>query len=266
MSRHVIVIGGGVIGAACAYFVSKSGCTVTIVERGEFGKGCSHGNCGFVCPSHVLPLAEPGAAWKAFKSLLQRNSPLSIRPRYDPALWGWLWRFARRCNTADMLKAGRACRALLDSSRRLYDELIASEGLDCEWQTRGLLFVFHSAKEMDEYAGIDRLLRDEFDLPAVRYGADDVSRLEPSLKPGLAGGWHYPHDAHLRPDRLMAGWRRVLQERGVSIREHCPMSGFQRNGRRALAILTPAGEIAADDFVVAAGALTPLLVRHLGCP
>src|SRR5262249_18510945 len=62
MSRHVIVIGGGVIGAACAYFLSKSGCTVTMVERGEFGKGCSHGNCGFVCPSHVLPLAEPRAA------------------------------------------------------------------------------------------------------------------------------------------------------------------------------------------------------------
>ena len=59
-SRHVVVIGGGVIGAACAYYLSRSGWQVTIIDKGAFGSGSSHGNCGFVCPSHVLPLAEPG--------------------------------------------------------------------------------------------------------------------------------------------------------------------------------------------------------------
>ena len=61
MSGHVVVVGGGVIGAACAYYLSRAGWSVTVLDRGDFGKGCSHGNCGFVCPSHVLPLAVPGA-------------------------------------------------------------------------------------------------------------------------------------------------------------------------------------------------------------
>ena len=62
MSRTVVVVGGGVIGAACAYYLSRAGRAVTVLDSGLFGMGCSHANCGFVCPSHVLPLAAPGAA------------------------------------------------------------------------------------------------------------------------------------------------------------------------------------------------------------
>ena len=50
--------------------------------------------------------------------------------------------FARRCNARARLDAGRAIQALLNSSRRLYDELLREEPIACEWQTRGLLFVF----------------------------------------------------------------------------------------------------------------------------
>src|SRR5579864_8334804 len=107
MSKHVVVIGGGVIGAACAHYLVKSGRRVTVIDQGEFGRGCSHANCGFVCPSHVLPLAVPGAVGGAVKALFTPNSPLSIKPRFSPALWSWLYRFARRCNTANMLEAGK---------------------------------------------------------------------------------------------------------------------------------------------------------------
>src|SRR5438876_6095646 len=121
---HVVVVGSGVIGASCAYFLARDGWRVTVIDQGEFGRACSHGNCGFVCPSHVLPLAIPGAVGSAMKALLQPRAPFSIKPRFDPALWAWLYRFARRCNHQHMLEAGQAIQALLNSSRRLYDQLL----------------------------------------------------------------------------------------------------------------------------------------------
>ncbi|HYV36344.1 MAG TPA: FAD-dependent oxidoreductase [Gemmataceae bacterium] len=263
--KHVVVIGGGVVGASCAYALHKSGWRVTIVDKGEFGKGCSHANCGFVCPSHVLPLAEPGVVWMGIKSLFQKNSPLKIRMRFDPALWGWMFRFARRCNETDMLESGRACQALLESSRQLYDQWVVEAGLECEWQTRGLLFAFQSAEEMEKYAHTDKIMAEHFSLPAVRYDSKALEKLEPALKPGLAGAWHYEHDAHLRPDKLMTSWRRVLSTGGTTIRDNCEMQGFKKDGAKAVAMLTTQGEIAGDAFVVAAGALTPLLKTHLGC-
>src|SRR5687767_10032773 len=117
-NQQVVVVGGGVIGAACAYFLSQEGWKVTVLDQGGFGKGCSHGNCGFVCPSHVLPLAAPGAIRMAFTSLFQANAAFRVKPRLDFLLWSWFRKFASRCNPHDMLEAGRAIQALLNSSRQ----------------------------------------------------------------------------------------------------------------------------------------------------
>src|SRR5262249_3703759 len=156
----------------------RGGASVTVVEQGAVGAGCSHANCGYVCPSHVLPLAGPGMIGKALRVMLKRNSPLTIRPRLDPALWGWLLRFARRCNVRDMLSAGRAIKALLDSSRALYDELVKAEALEVEWEERGLLFVFRTPREMEHYAHTDEMLRREYGLAADRIDAARLAAME----------------------------------------------------------------------------------------
>ena len=262
--RHVIVVGGGVIGAACAHYLAEAGWRVTVLDRGRFGAGCSHANCGLVCPSHVLPLAGPGAVSSALRTMLARNAPLRVKPRLSLSLVRWLFAFARRCNRKDMLDSGRGIQPLLTSSRALYDELVRA-GLECEWEARGLLFVFHSRAGMDHYAATDELLRTEFGVPAKPLVGDAVRELEPALRPGLGGGWLYDTDAHLRPDRLMRSWRGLLEARGVTIREACPANGFVGDGGRARAVSTADGELAADAFVLAAGAWSPLLNDRLGC-
>jgi D-amino-acid dehydrogenase len=202
--RQAVVIGGGVIGTACAHFLIRAGWKVVLIERGAFASGSSHANCGFICPSHVLPLAEPGMVGKAIKSLFARNSPFVVRLRFDPALWSWLLHFAARCNERDMIAAGRGIQPLLLSSLSLYRELIEGEGqgqregqgLDCEFETRGLLFVYRSERELEAYAAIDRVMSENFQCPARRLDALELVELEPSLRPGLAGGWAYHDDAH----------------------------------------------------------------------
>jgi D-amino-acid dehydrogenase len=264
---HAVIVGGGVIGASCAYYLARSGWQVTVVDRGSFGMGCSHGNCGFVCPSHVLPMAEPGAIQMALRSLFRKSSPFYIKPRLEPALWSWLWHFARRCNHRDMLTAGNAIHALLQSSMKLYQQLIAEERLDCEWETRGLLYVYRTPEEWEKYAAVDELLREHFHEPAVRVTGDELAAREPALKPGLAGAWYYPGDAHLRPDKLMASWRRVLEKAGVAFRENEDVTGWSTggSGKPALATSRGEGELRADAFVFATGALTPRLRKLLGC-
>ncbi len=266
-TADVLVIGGGVIGTACAYYLARAGRRVTLIDKGATGAACSHGNCGYVCPSHVLPLAAPGAVWATLKTLLHRDSPLKVRPAAALADLGWFVRFARRCNPRDMLHAAAGIRALLDSSRTLYDQLLADEAIDCEWDARGLLFVFRTRAGFDHYAPIDRLVAGRFGQAAERFDADALRTLEPALKPGAAaGGYLYRGDAQLRPDRLMAGWRQALVRLGVTIHEHCELTGFVRESGRAAAARTTRGDdLPAGAFVVAAGAWTPRLNHALGC-
>lgn len=261
----IVIIGGGVIGAMCAWYLRQSGHSVTIVDRDRFGAACSHGNCGFVSPSHVLPLTQPGVVSGTLKSLFSSNSPLRIKPRFSPALWRWLFRFTRRCNKTDMLEAGAARHALLQSSRRLLQELIETEGLDVEWQTDGLLFVHATRQHFEEYAKIDELLRAEFGVGAEPYPGEKLVDFEPSLKPGVGGGWLYRQDAWLRADRLMSEMKSRLQSAGVTIRENCPVDSIAAENGRGRAVETPDGPITAKAIVVATGALTPFLNKVLGC-
>src|SRR5271157_4710321 len=100
--------------------------------------------------------------------------------------------------------------------------------------------------------------------PAQRYDGDALLELEPALKPGLAGGWYYHDDAHLRPDKLMSAWRRYLETNGVTIVENCAFQSFRSRNGRAEAARTAQGEHSGDMFIVAAGAWTPLLNEQLG--
>ena len=263
---RVVVVGGGVIGAACAYYLRLAGRPVTLIEQGAFARGCSHGNCGFVSPSHVLPLAGPGAIWRTLKSLVSRNSPVKVRWRLDPAMWAWFWRFRQRCNEHDMIAAGHAIHALLMSSRSLYDDLLQRTLTDTEWEPLGLLFVLRSVAGMEHFAEVDRLLNSEFNMGATRYDGEALSELEPALKTGLAGAWHYPIDGHLRPDKLMLAWRRVLEGSGVEIREHCELRDLAVEQNLARRIITSQGDVTADQVVIATGAWTPRLRRMLRCP
>ncbi len=265
-AERIVVVGGGVIGAACAYYLRQAGREVTIIDQGEFGRGCSHGNCGYVCPSHVLPLASPGALWGTLKTLLARNSPLKVRWRFDPAMWRWFWQFARKCNQRDMLSSGHAIEALLHSSRSLYDGLLKDTLADVEWEPLGLLFVFRTAAAMQHYAHTDQLLTSEFNLSARRYDEKALLELEPALKPGVAGAWHYTSDGHLRPDKLMLAWRHVLEQLRVEIRAHCELRDLVVENNSVRRLITSQGDIEADQVVVATGAWTPKLQRLLKSP
>ncbi|MEX2650235.1 MAG: FAD-binding oxidoreductase [Alphaproteobacteria bacterium] len=66
-SADVVIVGGGIVGASCAYFLTQAGLRVALLEREHLAWGASGRNAGFVWlslrPSGVqLSLARAGAA------------------------------------------------------------------------------------------------------------------------------------------------------------------------------------------------------------
>lgn len=266
LPKHVVVIGGGVIGAMCAWYLSKSGHRVTIVDREKYGAACSHGNCGYVCPSHVLPLTQPGVIGQTLPALFKSDSPLTIKFRWAPDLWNWLWRFSRRCNRECMLEAAHGRHLLLQSSMKLYEELVNGESIACEWTKKGLLFVYQSQEHFEHYGVVNEMISEKFGVVAKPIVASELEKMEPSLKPGLAGAWHYQGDRHLRPDMLMKSLRDKLVSSGCEFVEDFQVKNFDADRGVCRSVTDPGGRaIAGDAFVVATGALSPFLNQHLGC-
>ena len=265
--EHVCIVGGGIIGACTAYFLNKAGLKVTVIEKDKFGAACSAGNCGYVSPSHVLPIAVPGIVGSALKTMMSKKSPFYIKPRFDTSLWSWLYQFWRRCNHKDMMASARVKHELLQSSFKLYDKIVDEENIDCEWEHRGLLFVYQDQEHFDHFEKTNQLIENEFGVGAKRLENEELIEFEPALKPEVPGAYLFECDAHLRSDKLMSSLQTLLESRGVEVLENTSFQGFvaDGNGGRASAVLTNRHEIKADHFVFATGALTPKFADAIGC-
>ncbi len=265
-SNHdVIVIGGGVIGCFTAVYLLNRGRRVTLVERDTIGSGASMGNCGYVCPSHLMPLCGPGVIRHSLPGLLTRRGALSIPLRYDPSLWKWLVHFALKCSAAHQSRAALARQSLLEHSISLYRDFLAESGIACQWQDGGLLIVHRSPRTFETFAATAERLANEFAISPQSYAGGALGALEPALVDGLAGGWYFPDDAHLHPGELMSGLATHIRKLGGNILEGVEVNEIVVGRNRVDHLNTTHGTMRADQYVVTTGAEAPKFAKPLGC-
>lgn len=264
MKQHsdVLVVGGGIIGLTCAYYLCRAGLQVRIIEEKKIGTGASHGNCGLIFSSHLLPLCAPGVIAHELKRFVRRTSPLHIKLGPDIQRFLWLVKFARKCSASHLAYAIRVRESIQQHSQQLYHALLEDEKLDCDWEKNGVLLVFKHKSEMQKYAHTNAYLK-PYGLAAKPYVGKALSTLEPALGDDVYGGWYHPGDTHLRPDRLLAALKTCLLKRGVKIEEDAPLFDLVHTNRQVIRALTAKGEFTAGHYVLAAGAWTPKLVRSL---
>jgi D-amino-acid dehydrogenase len=258
----VLVVGGGVIGLASALALLDAGRSVRVLEAKTVGSGSSHGNCGTITPSHAAPLAAPGKVAKALHWMLTPDAPFYVKPRFDPALWSWLLRFASRCNRRDWHAAMVARAAILKASRASLPQWIERYGLQCEYAEQGVDYIFHGQAELSQFAEELPPLA-ELGIDAEIIDGATYLRDEPALRDGVAGVVRFPGDARLRPDRYVAELARAVREASGTIEENCEVQGIEEHGD-GVRVATSRGERLAGDVVLATGAWSPLLAKSAG--
>jgi D-amino-acid dehydrogenase len=102
-------------------------------------------------------------------------------------------------------------------------------------------------------------------LPAEILTADELRDVEPALAPEICSGFVIDQHWHVKPDTLVAALAAAAREKGVVI---CENEGVRQlaiigDGRRVRARATNI-EVEADCAIIAAGAWSGSLARHLG--
>jgi D-amino-acid dehydrogenase len=258
----VLILGGGVIGLACALYALRAGRSVIVLEQGRVGGACSHGNCGTITPSHATPLPMPGVIGQALRWLSQADAPLRIAPRLDLRLWLWLLGFARRCNWRDFARLTAIKAELLRLAREELARLIEVERLACEFEAIGTMNVYRDERAFAASTWLPRALID-CGLPVEILDGDACRRREPALNEHVVGGYFHPLDAHLRPDRYVAELARVVRAHGGEVYEATAVEGLRTTGDRVTAALTSRGAFVGREVILALGAWSPLLARRL---
>ena len=262
---HVCIIGAGIIGLTSAYYCVERGHSVTLVDgHGPVRDGCSFGNAGMIVPSHFRPLASPGMVALGLKWMWNPESPFYIKPRLDPGLLAWGYRFWRAATPEHVKRCAPLLRDLSFASRAAFEEIAAVPGLDFGLVRRGLLMLCKSQQTLDHEAQNARRAV-ELGIPAEVLNARDAAKLEPAVTLEVQGAVYFPKDCHLSPQRLMAKMQEWLEAAQVEFRWQTTVSGWRRDGGRIKAALTTgAFEIAADEFVLCGGSWSADLAKSLG--
>lgn len=259
---EVIVVGAGAVGLCCALALVEAGRAVRVIEARKVGSGSSHGNCGTLTPSHAPPLAAPGTLMRALRWMVQPDAPLYVHPKFDLHLWRWLLRFALHCNARDWRRSAHAKYGLLSDSRQRIEDWVARYGLHCEFAASGQDYVFRDDKALQAAAHEFPLL-DELGVPWRLVDGREYERLEPAMKPGLAGAICFDGDAMFRPDAYVRALAAAVRERGVEIEEGCTLEAVREEADGCV-LRTSAGERHAGAVVLATGAWSPLLADAVG--
>ncbi len=141
-----VIVGGGIVGAACAWAFSRQGMRLALVERAEIGGGATAAAMG-----HIVVLDDSAAQ-------------LALT-RYSQSLW-----------------------------RQIASEL----PLDAEYTQRGTLWVATGDEEMQEICRKHGVYSRN-GIPCRVIDAQSLARVEPNLRPGLAGGLLVAEDAVVSP-------------------------------------------------------------------
>lgn len=264
---RVLVLGSGVIGTATAWYLARSGCEVTVVDRQPAaGLETSYANAGQVSPGYASPWAAPGVPLKALKWLFQRHAPLAIRPTADLQQYLWLAQMLRNC-TAERYAINKARMVRLSEySRDCLDQLRAETGIAYEGRQLGTTQLFRTQQQLDGAAKDIEVLR-EYGVPYELLDRAGIARVEPALASApatLVGALRLPNDqtgdCRLFTQRLAA----MAAAAGVQFRQGETIEALQADGDRIDGVRIGGRVERADRYVVALGSYSPGLLAPLG--
>ena len=263
---HSVVIGGGILGACTALELLRAGHRVTIVEPGMPGgeQAASYGNGCWLSPMSVIPPAMPGLWRKVPGFLADPLGPLAIRWSYFPRVLPWLLRYlASGWTEARVLRTAVALRALLRGSPALHAALAEEAGVGRLIERRGLMYIYPSRAEFEAEAMAWRIRR-QVGIDWIELTADELRQREPGLDRRYGFGALVEEGGHCRdPGAYVAALVQLAEAQGAR-RVTGRGTGFRIEAGRLRAVVTDAGDIAADRAVVAAGAHSKALAAAAG--
>lgn len=262
--KHVIVVGGGIVGLSCAWAAQQRGFRVTVVDRDFDGDRASHGNAGGIAVTECIPLSLSGLGLQPVKWLLDPLGPLAIRVSHAPRMLPWFMALRRVADPAHYQAIARALAAINDRSLKDVESLMSSLGLSPELHKRGALTVYETQAAWKADAAQWALKRSL----GVRWRPVDAAELR-KLEPGLAPVFQQAV--------MLQDWAHVDDPKRIvtALRDHVFRHGAERVQGTAVSLraesttiieveLEGGRRLTADKVVVAAGAWSARLAEKLG--
>jgi glycine/D-amino acid oxidase-like deaminating enzyme len=220
----VVIIGGGITGAAAAVWCARVGARVVLLEARQIAAAASGRNGGFLLG---------GTAGTYAATIAQAGRDRARRA----------WAFS--------LENHRLARQLIEEMQEL--------GLACGYERNGSLRIAVTEAELAEVWESVRLLEED-GWEATPIG---VAELPAPLRHSYLGGSFHPMDGEVQPVRFVRGLTRLAQRAGARIYEASPVTALMEAEDYVVAT-TAAGTVRAGHAILATNVRLPELLEQVG--
>jgi gamma-glutamylputrescine oxidase len=220
----VVVVGGGLLGTATAYWLARAGVAAVLIEQGDLASGATGRNGGFM----VAGTAE----------------------RYPAAV-------ARLGHTT-----ARDIWQLTLDNRALLRRVLAEEAIDCDYREPGHLHLALGDAQLAELSGDVAALRADGFAAELLDRRQIQELIATPLGPSISGGLFAPEDGLLHSARLVYGLAAAAERHGARIISDTPLRSLAPDGEQLL-VRTTRGDLLARAAVVAANAWLGQIVPAL---
>ncbi len=240
----VVVIGGGVIGSAVAYYAARRGLKVTLVDQPRSGRA------SWASAGGLWPIGESvGLGCGVIFHKAQASRGLAPQGQEFPgALPPCFFDFAMQSNR--MFPA-------------LVPELQDISGVDVEWERTSLLFVLYNEGDRafadfvrERLPGASRLMQG--------LSPEELARDEPFVTRENLGAVRFLGDDQVNPYRLAHAFLASAEILGAEVLSRVEVTGIATRSGKVQAVETSAGAIYCPVVVNAAGAWAGQVGRMAG--
>lgn len=226
MTVEVAIIGGGYTGLSAAYhLVKEQGIEAVVLEANGTGWGCSGRNGGF---------ALKAGGRMSWQKAVRRFGQAQARQM-----------FAEIYNGLERVRG-----------------LIQDEGIDCDQQPEGHLWVAHRPRMMNLIRAEQQFLQSQFNYESYILSADELAE-QHFISDEACGALRFEDGFGVHPLKLAWGYHRLARAAGARIHTASPVQQWRQEGDWHL-LETPGGVVRAKKVIVAtngytAPGLSPLL-------
>ncbi|MBO3699411.1 FAD-binding oxidoreductase [Roseivirga sp. E12] len=262
MDKKVVIVGAGIVGLSTAYYLNKAGVDVTIIDSTDGKDNCSYGNAGYISPSHIIPLASPGIISQGLKWMLNKSSPFYIKPKLSQDLLKWGWLFKKAATDKRVKAAIPLLYDLTTQSQKLYEEILREETIEAGYHKPGLLMVCQTKEALKHEVELVEIAN-QYGLEASQLSKEETERMDPNVHYNMAGSVYFGCDGWMTPNAFMEQFKSLLVNNGVKIDFKTELQAIETKGNKISGFVTDKKNYQADEFVIAAGSWSPLLMKHL---
>ncbi len=251
MKKDVLIVGGGIIGLMCAYFLQAKDRQVCIIDEGDFTSSSSFGNAGLLSAFDEAPLSHPGVIGDTLKLILKGESPVKFHLSSDLKLYSWLLNFIKNANASRVEQSKALFEKYGEISCMHYEYMQNKLGFDLDYHRDGMLVVCTEEKSLSKLLSrYQKPNNDRFEILSKKKTKEYLPILNDEAN---LGSVLFKKNGRIDSKKLMNSLRDYLKKQGVEFRFNEEIKNLEFNNSKVSKLSSDKNSYEPEDVILATG-------------